>query len=71
MTAGFFWVVGSILTAFFGFFAIWTHGQYDEDLSHTALFWFSVGGAVLGGLLLLIAVVATGVAVGRGERHSS
>lgn len=71
MTAGFFWVVGLILTAFFGFFALWTHGHYDEDLSHTTLFWFCVSGAVLGGLLLLVAVIATGVAVGRGQRQSS
>ncbi|MFN7151923.1 MAG: hypothetical protein ACK4V6_20885 [Microthrixaceae bacterium] len=71
MTVGFFWVVGLILAAFFGFFALWTRGQYDEDLSHTTLFWFSVGGASLGGLLLLVAVIATGVAVGGGQRQSS
>lgn len=71
MTAGFFWVVGSILTAFFGLFAVWTHGQYDEDLSHTTLFWACVAGTALGGVLLLIAVIATGLAVGRGERQPS
>lgn len=71
VAAGFFWVVGLILTAFFGFFALWTRNQYDEDLSHTTLFWFSVGGSVLGGLLLLVAVIATGVAVGGGQRQTS
>ena len=69
MESAFYWVVGITMTVFFGFFAAWTYDEYDNDLSHTTLFWLSVGATVAGGLVLLIAAIATGVAAGRGDSN--
>lgn len=64
MERAFYFWTGLIVFGFFGFFAWWTYDTYDSDLSHTGLFWFSVCGAAVGVLLLLVAVIATAVQVG-------
>lgn len=68
MERAFYFWTGLILAGFFGFFAVWTYGSNDPDLSHTNVFWFSVGGTIVGIVLLLVAVIATAVAIALRER---
>lgn len=63
MERAFYFWTGLVVTGFFGFFAVWTYGDAEPGRSHSALFWFTVVGAGVGAVLLLIAVIATAVGV--------
>ncbi len=65
--AFYFWT-GLVVTGFFGFFVVWTSDAYDSDLSHTTLFWLTLGGTGLGMVLLLVAFIATAVEIAIRER---
>lgn len=70
MERTFYVVAGTILAAFWGFFAWWTYDDFDEDLTHTTLFWVSVGGTCVGVFVLALGAVAGAVAAGRRDRAS-
>ena len=71
MERAFYFWTGLVLAGFFGFFAVWTFDTYDSDLSHTNLFWFSVGGTVVGVILLFVAVIATAVGIAIREQGAA
>ncbi|GAB6984208.1 hypothetical protein [Nocardioides pyridinolyticus] len=70
MERAFYFWTGAILAGFWGFFAVWTYGSHDPDGSRTNMFWLSVGGTIVGVVLLLVAVIATAVGIALRERAS-